>query len=264
MNLDQTQELFHRILTGAAPVSREEIEACFLPSRELSAAERARIYADMYVWRQVDALRQDFGQLARVLGDGEFYALCEGYVRAHPSEHHDLGKLGRRLAEFVRSHPGARSDLGDLAELEWARAEVFFEAPAAPVTRAALAALGPGAFVGARLKLVPALRLLRLEHDVLHLWRRLEGGLPPEAPIAAPVAVAVWRPAFDVFHTALAPDEAVALERAMAGATLGEVCAAFEAREAPAQAAFAALASWLDEGWVAEIDVSTPAARSDP
>jgi hypothetical protein len=57
-----------------------------------------------------------------------------------------------------------------------------------------------------------------------------------------------------VFHTALLSDEALALERAAAGAPLADVCAAFEGREAPAEEAFAALASWLDEGWVAAIE----------
>lgn len=252
MNLDQTQALFHRVVTGA-PASPEEVEACFLPSPELSAAERAQIYADMYVWRQVDALREDFGKLAALLGDDRFYALCEAYVRAHPSEHPDLGQLGRHFASFVRAHFKDRPELADLAALEWARALVFFEAPSNAIARDALA-IDPEKFASARMRFVPALRLLKLEHDVVGLWRRLEDGLEPEIPNDAPVAVAVWRPTFEVFHTALAMDEAIAVERAMAGAPLADVCAAFEGREEPAQAAFAALASWLDEGWVAALD----------
>jgi hypothetical protein len=254
MKLDETQALFYRVVTGVAPASPEEIEACFLPSPELSPAERTQIYSDMYVWRQVDALREDFGKLAALLGDDHFYALCEAYLREHPSEHPDLGQLGRHFAGFVRARFGDRPELGDLAALEWARAVVFFEGPSTPIARDALASIGLERFVSARMRFVPALRLLKLEHDVLGLWRRLEDGLAPDAPGDEPVAVAVWRPTFEVFHTAVAPDEALALERAMAGAPLAEVCAAFEGREDPAQAAFAALARWLDEGWVAAFD----------
>ncbi len=78
--------------------------------------------------------------------------------------------------------------------------------------------------------------------------------MPPEAPIPNPIGVAVWRPTFEVFHTTLAPDEALALQRAAARAPLADVCAAFEGREAPDEAAFTALASWLDEGWVSAIE----------
>ena len=77
----------------------------------------------------------------------------------------------------------------------------------------------------------------------------------------APSVLAIWRPAFEVFHTSLPPDEAEAVRRARAGATLEEVCAAFALRPEPAQAAFAALASWLDEGWIVGVERSDMLAR---
>ena len=61
----------------------------------------------------------------------------------------------------------------------------------------------------------------------------------------------VWRAGFEVFHGRVQLDEARALERARDGEPLSTVCAAFVEREDPAGAAFAALASWFDEGWVA-------------
>ena len=77
----------------------------------------------------------------------------------HPSEHHDVGRMGRRLAAFLREYPDPeRPDLADLAELEWARNEVFF-APDAPVVGAdALAAVGVEGVSGAWLRLAPSLR----------------------------------------------------------------------------------------------------------
>jgi hypothetical protein len=49
-------------------------------------------------------------------------------------------------------------------------------------------------------------------------------------------------------------DEARAIETALTGAPLPRVCAAFERRQDPAAAAFAALSSWLDEGWIAGVE----------
>jgi hypothetical protein len=166
----------------------------------------------------------------------------------------DLGQFGRHLPAFLRRFPAPeRGDLADLAALEWARSEVFFEAPAAPIARDAFAALAPDALLEARLDLVPALRLLRLQHDAVELWRQLEDGETAAAPVAGATAVAVWRAGFDVFHAAVPLDEAQAIELARAGEPIPLVCGAFQHREDPAAAAFAALASWADEGWIAAI-----------
>lgn len=251
MTLAETQAAFHALATRAAdpPKAAEEF---LVGSTELPANERIGIYADMYLWRLSDALREDYPKLAALLGDERFLALADAYAREHPSDRPDLGQLGRHLPAFLRRFPAPeRADLADLAALEWARSEVFFGAPATPVARDALAALGPDAFVDARLEPIPALRVLVLEHDAATLWRRLEDGERPDAPIADPTAVVVWRSGFEVFHASVELDEARALELARAGEPLSSVCAAFGEREDPAAAAFAALASWFEEGWIA-------------
>jgi hypothetical protein len=253
MTLAETQAAFHALATRAAnpPSAAEDF---FVGSSELGAAERIGIYADMYLWRLTDALREDYPKLAALLGDERFLALAEAYAREHPSDRPDLGQFGRYLPAFLRRFPAPeRADLADLAALEWARAEVFFGAPAAPVAREALAALGPDAFLDARLELTPALRVLVLDRDAATLWRRLEDGEPADAPIADPIAVVVWRSGFEVFHGRVDLDEARALEVAQAGEPLSSVCAVFGQREDPAAAAFAALTSWFDEGWIAAI-----------
>ncbi len=193
-------------------------------------------------------------KLAALLGDERFLALAEAYAREHPSDRPDLGQFGRHLPAFLLRFPAReRADLADLAALEWARSEVFFEAPALPVSRDALAVLRPDSFLDARLQLVPALRVLALDHDAATLWRRLEDGEQADAPIANPSAVVVWREGFEVFHGRIELDEARALEAARAGDPLASVCAEFGLREDPADAAFAAFASWFDEGWIAAI-----------
>lgn len=253
MTLAETQAAFHALATrGAAPPL--PADDFLVGSPELPAAERVGIYADMYQWRLTDALREDYPKLAAVLGDERFLALAEAYAREHPSDHPDLGQFGRHVPAFLRRFPGCeRADLHDLAALEWARSEVFFDAPVPPLGRAALAALDPAAVSAARLEVIRALRVLRLEHDVLATWRRLEHGETAGPVLAAPTAVVVWRTGFDVFHSVIEPDEASALELAGAGERLAAICEAFEGREDPATAAFAALASWFDEGWISAV-----------
>jgi hypothetical protein len=253
VSLARTQALFSGLVTGAgAPAGAAG--RILAGSPHLPAADRLAVYAGMYRARLAEALREDHPKLAALIGEERFGALADAYALAHPSDHHDLGRFGRHLAGFLRRSPAPdRPDLADLAALEWARAEVHLEADAEPSRRGALAALGPESFASARLALVPALRLLSLEHDAASLWRRLEDGAPPGPPAPSPTAVAVWRAGFEVFHARLDPDEAEALARAASGEPLAAVCAAFERREDPAGAAFAALGSWLDEGWVASV-----------
>lgn len=254
MTLAETQDLFHGLLAGEGPVDPARLDACFAGTPELPAAARVAIYADMYRWRLTDALRETFPLLARHLGPARFAALAEDYLRRHPSEHHDVGQVGRLLAAFLRAYPDpGRPDLADLADLEWARHQVFFAAPADPVGPAALAGLTPEAFARSTLRCAPALQVLVQAYAAPPLWRRLEDGEPPGPPSPGPGAVAIWRRGFEVFHGALPLDEAAALVAAGRGAPLPELCAAFAERQDPAAAAHAALSSWLVEGWIVAV-----------
>jgi hypothetical protein len=253
VTLAELQAAFHALATrGAHPPAHPDL---FLAgTRALPASERIAIYADMYRWRLSDALREDYPKLAALLGDERFLALAGAYARAHPPDRPDLGQHGRHLPAFLRGAPApGRAELADLAALEWARTEVFLEAPATPVGREALSALRPEAFPRASLALVPALRILVLEHDAAAAWRRLERGEPCAPPAEEATSIVVWRAGFDVFHARVPLDEARALEAAREGAALASICAAFTEREDPARAAFAAIGSWLDEGWIAGV-----------
>jgi hypothetical protein len=251
MTLAETQALFHEALSAPGSVEPGRIEACFAGTPEFPAADRVAVYSDMYLWRLVDALRETFPNVLRCLGDEQFAALAEDYVRRNPSQHHDVGRVGRHLAAFLRKYPDPeRPDLADLAELEWARHQVFFAQPAEPVGLETLSTVAPDDFASASLLLSPALRVLVLDHDAASLWRRLEDGERPAPPWAGAFAVAVWRRGFDVFHAPISHEEAVAIEGAIAGHSVASICASFSDQEDPAAAAHAALGSWLQEGWI--------------
>lgn len=263
MTLAETQALFHEILSAPGNVDPGRIDACFAGTPDLSAIDRVTIYSDMYLWRLVDALREAFPKVLRCLGDEQFAALAEDYVRRNPSGHHDVGQVGRLLAAFLRSYPDPeRPDLADLAELEWARHQVFFAAPAEPVGPEAFATLVPAVFARTSLVLSPAMRVLVLDHDAASLWRRLEDGEPPGQPSEGVYAVAVWRRGFDVFHAPVSLDEALAIEGAAAGLSLASICASFSEQEDPTGAAHAALASWIQEGWIAGLADPGPESQA--
>lgn len=255
MTLAETQALFAELVRRGPEADPAGLEACLAGTPDLPAAERLAIYAGMFLWRQVEALREEFPRLAGLLGEERFPALCRAYLSEHPSEHHDIGQLGRALAAFLRREPDPdRPGLADLAELEWTRSLAFGAAEAAAAGPEAFAGLAPEAFAAARLRLAPSLHLLRLGSGAAALWSALEAGEEPGPALLAPSAVAVWRAGHRVLHATLDDDEAGALAAAMAGEPLARVCAAFAGSAEPAAAAHAALSSWIEEGWVAGVE----------
>jgi hypothetical protein len=261
VKLAEMQRVFY-LLAARAPRSEALDPAAIVVSTPaLDARARVGIYADMFIWRQIDALRDDFPKLSLLLGNRSFYAMAEEYLRAHPSRNASLSELGRELPGFLLgwTGEGRRVDLADLATLEWVRAKVFEEAnvEAAPPER--LRAFAADELPQVRLRFGPALRLVPLLHDLTPLWQALEDGAPgmPAVPAlpAEPVSprqewVAVWRKDFEVFHAALDADEARALELALSGEPLAVVCEAFAQRADAVGAAFQAISSWFAERWI--------------
>ncbi len=101
MKLAECQELFWRFATRAFAL--REAGEVFVGTDELGAQERLQIYANMFIWRQIDAIRDDFPKLAALLGDEGFYQMAEQYLAAHPSTHPSLSRLGERAARLVRA-----------------------------------------------------------------------------------------------------------------------------------------------------------------
>jgi fermentation-respiration switch protein FrsA (DUF1100 family) len=252
VTLAETQALLHRLVTSEGPPDPAAVEDCFAGTAELPAADRVAIYKDMYASRLVEALRATFPNVAQFLGEERFAALGEAYVAEFPSEHHDVGRVGRRLAEFLRAHPDPeRPDLADLAELEWARNEAFFDPDSGAVGAEALGEAG----ATARLTLATSLRVVATEHDAAAPWKRIDAGEPVDPTVRMPSSVAVWRRGFDVFHRALLVEEASALRAAREGGTLEVICGYFAEGPDPAAVAHAAISSWFAEGWITGVDL---------
>ena len=263
MKLAEMQRVFYQLAARAPGSDALDPAAIFVGTPTLDARARVGIYADMFIWRQIDALRDDFPKLSLLLGDGPFYTMAEEYLRAYPSRHASLSALGGELPGFLLgwSGEGMRADLADLAALEWVRAKVFEEANVEAAPPELLRAFAADELPQVRLRFVPALRVVPLRRDLTALWQALEDGAPgvPALP-AVPVSprqesVAVWRKDFEVFHAAIDADEARALELALSGEPLGVVCEAFAQRPDAVEAAFRAISSWFAERWIRAAEV---------
>jgi len=289
--LEKTESLFWALVTapeGVRPGLDElvrrgaaapgDLDALIDDGANMTPADRLDIYANMYFFRLLDCLKEDFPKLHEALGPGRFHNLMTDYLLACPSRHPSLRYVGERLPQFLVRHPlgGESPALADLAGLEWARADLFDAADAAPLTREHLASLPQDEAGDIHLRLVPAFTMLVLDHDAPRLWGELNDRIKaraaaaaaahdgptclhdaaadaPPLPEAAPrrTRVRVWRQGFAIFHRPIADDEASSLEAIRAGEPLGRVAQRLSAGRTEAQATDLVgrmLQSWLDDG----------------
>lgn len=218
---------------------------------EAAAAERAQRYANMYFYRLLDILAQDYGFLQKLIGEARFEQLVREYLEAYPSAYPSVRHVGRYLAEFLETSPLAAEIpwIADFATLEWSRAEVFDRAAAPVLTQEDLAAVQPADWETLAFKTIPAMELIRLSWPVHRVWRALLDGETPPAIEREESAILVWRQEFDIWHRPLESDETAAFEKMRAGKTFAEICEALatggEEIEQAAQKAAASLAKWV-------------------
>jgi len=250
--LDELQALFWTAIstvpgevTATAPLL--DVVA---PSATLDRRARLRVYADAYLWRLVDVLREDFPRVATLLGDDAFAETAQRYLKDNPSTCPSVTQLGRRFPAFLASLPDAPPHLADLARLERARLEVFAAADADRLTVPALRAVDAAEWPQLPLRAIPALRILRLRWPVQRLWTDDAAAVVESAP----AVLRIWRAAdYQVFHAIIDDRAARALTRLIAGCSFGEMCAVFaDLPDARAAAdAVGLLARWVEDGIVA-------------
>jgi hypothetical protein len=259
---------------AARGLGPETLAAIIAGDARADAVARLDVYANMYFFRILDALRADYPKLVAVLGDDVFHNLATDYLQAHPSRHPSLRFVGAALPGFLARHAFAeeRPWVADLAALEWARADVFDRVDEAPLSREALATLAPEAFATLPLKTIAASALVPTMFAVEDPWRALENGEEPTPPARADGthAIVVWRRGVVVQHRAVTGPERRVLDLVRAGTTFGALCAALvaapdggvtgaphggiegEDTEEDAAASTAALAAQLLGQWLAD------------
>ena len=234
---------------GIEPAAVERLVA---GDERLDALGRVGIYADMYFLRLLDVLRGAFPKVLAAVGDEAFAALASGYIDRHPSRHPSLRHLGDRFAGYLAQQDDVPPWLGELAALEWARDDVFDETDADPLTREQLATYPPEAFAALPLAIVPAHRLVVVEHAVERVWRALSRGEETCEPEAGSRTLLVWRQDRTVFHRALDPTERDVWPLLVAGTTFGLICEELGRRfphaDEAAQLSFTLLVRLVDDG----------------
>jgi len=89
--------------------------------------ERMDLYAGAYVSRLAEVLGEDFPGVWGMLGDEQFWQLCQTYIRQHPSVYPSIRWFGSHLLEFLRQNPpySGYPQVAEMAAFEWAQGLVF-------------------------------------------------------------------------------------------------------------------------------------------
>jgi hypothetical protein len=200
-----------------------------LSGKALGPHQRVKIYADAYLARLTDALREDFPALSRLLGPRAFPKVCRAYLERHPSRGWSLNPLGRKLPGFLsgRVKIPRREAARDLARLEVAMSEVFDGEGVEPLKPADFAKVPADRLAAARLAFVPTFQLLALDHAVNPYvgWVRTGRGRIPSLGRQRSW-IAVYRKGFQVWRLDLQEGAHAALAALVQGRSVSAAVAA--------------------------------------
>ncbi|MGH2901230.1 MAG: HvfC/BufC family peptide modification chaperone [Solirubrobacteraceae bacterium] len=239
----------------ASDVAHRTTLARFRFDREISVSERLHIYTSAYFARIQAALLDDYGALHAAIGDDAFHDLAKLYLMAHPPRRFSLRFAGERLPEFLRG-PIAEAFTrrwpfaADLAELEWARVDVFDERDTVALEREALATVPPEDWAQLRFALVPAHRILSLAWPVQRTREAWAAGTDLPTLSQSATTLLCHRHRERVHERALSPVEARALDLVRSGQDFATVCDGVAELTSDADAATAVLG--FLERWIAE------------
>jgi hypothetical protein len=248
-------------LNRLAPDERALAGGLVRPGGRLSPAERIDIYADMYFYRLLDCLKEDFPAVCAVVGDTRFHNLITDYLVRHPPSHFSLRYAGRHLPAVIAAHSLSEQwpYLSDLAALEWSVLEAFDAADVPPLTAEDLVQVPEERWPELCFQLVPSVELLYAGWRVQDVWQQMQAGESILEPPRATTVLRIWRQDLRVFHRSLDAAEAAALAAIGAGGTFAEVCeqvVAVSPENAGLERIFQLIGEWVTDGVLAALPVA--------
>jgi hypothetical protein len=213
-------------LANERALPRGGLDALVAGDDRLSPLQRVDIYANMYFYRLLDVLREDFPATAAVLGDVSFHNLITGYLLEYPPTEPSVAWCGQHLSDYLRGHPMSREMpwLAALAALERATLDAFHAAQVLALDAATMNAIPPEQWASVRMRTTPASKILEFKWDVATVLRAIESGRKWRKPAKGDFAILVWRHNYEVAYRKLEQIEHRALKVASRGARFERLC----------------------------------------
>ncbi len=198
------------------------------------ASRRFAVYRNNVAVGLTEALRAGFPVVQKLVGEAFFTAMAGEFLRRHPPQGRIMMLYGADFPGFLSRFPPVSHlpYLPDVARLEQALRESYHAADVAPLPPDSLAAIPEATLLVSRLRLAPAVRLIRSPWPIHAIWHaNLHGG-----PVAqGGQDVVILRPDFDPLPQVVPQTAADFLAALLAGAVLASaLSAAGEALDLPA------------------------------
>jgi hypothetical protein len=204
-DLGEVQKLLYRLIT--APNGVEEgladeydlaglgLDAIIEGDDYVGAVDRVGIYADMYFYRILDALKEDFPATLKILGDVNFHNLITGYLVVYPPKQPSITEASRHLSAFAAASEWTSQfpHISDLIHLERALIDAFLGPDATPLNLAQLRSTPESEWPSLRLGLHPAVQLVACHWRVDELLRAVEESVAVGPAACDPTTIIVWR-----------------------------------------------------------------------
>ena len=265
IQLKDLQNLLYRLITAPSGVAEGLGAEHALPAgglaalvdgdERLSAEARVDVYADMYFYRLLEVLKEDYPATLAVLGEANFHNLITAYLIEHRPSEPSVRGAGKFLPDFLRAHP-LRAEVpfvADLAMLERAITEVFCAADVTLLEASEINALQPEQWGAVKMRRIPASVVLRARWRAAEVVRAVEEKRGWKSPGRERNRILVWRRDSRVSYREIGSNEAAAL--AILGRTtkFAKVCEVLARGLPPDQAPQAirdTFARWLAEGLI--------------
>ena len=265
VQLKDLQNLLYRLITAPSGVAEGLGAEHALPAgglavlvdgdERLSAEARVDVYADMYFYRLLEVLKEDYPATLAVLGEANFHNLVTAYLIEHRPSEPSVRGAGKFLPDFLRGHP-LRAEVpfvADVAILERAITDVFCAADASSLEASEMNALKPELWGAVKMRRIPASALLRAQWRAVEVVRAVEEKRDWKSPARERNRILVWRRNSRVSYREIGSNEAAALVTLGRTTRFAKVCEVLARGLPPDQAPQAirdTFARWLAEGLI--------------
>lgn len=192
-SLSDVQRQLAFALTAAGTSGQDGVLEGIVPGGTLDAAGALAVYRSGYLARLTEQLGETWSSVWRLLGDDDFFALCESFVATHPSTSYNLSDYGRDFPAFLETAPQTADFpmLPELARFELAFHDLFHAAAHTSIDAATLASIGD--LTGVKLELGSAVRLLECGRAVYDVFRHRNDEEPPDLDFERPQCVLMFK-----------------------------------------------------------------------
>lgn len=193
------------------------------------ASRRFAVHRNNVVTGLVNALKDRFSVVEKIVGEEFFAAMARVFVIERPPRSPVLATYGDDFATFIAGFAPARelAYLADVARLEAARTRAYHAADAAPLDAGGFAGLDADAIGDVRVALHPSAEIVCSPYPIVTIWAMNSGerALKPIVDWCSEDALVV-RPHLDVEIRLLPPGGAAFLHALAAGLPIGAAAAA--------------------------------------